>query len=168
MGLSRVAARENALDFESFFQIEYEHLFRGLCLTLGDVHEAEEVAQEAFAIAWERWDRVAGMESPAGYVFRVAVNTSRRRFRRALFARKHVELPLTQDQFARVDDEDEASRALTCLPHQQRSAIVLTSYLGYSSEEAAAILRIKASTVRVLTSRARSTLRAALAERGHE
>jgi RNA polymerase sigma factor (sigma-70 family) len=135
---------------------------------LGDAHEAEEVAQEAFAIVWERWDRVARMDSPAGYVFRVAINTSRRRFRRMLYARRHVQPPPTSDEFERVENEDEASRVLSRLPHQQRTALVLTSYLGYSSEEAAAILGIKASTVRVLTSRARSTLRTNTAEQRHE
>jgi RNA polymerase sigma factor (sigma-70 family) len=139
-----------------------------MCLILSDPHEAEEVAQEAFAIVWERWDRVAQMESPAGYAFTVAINVSRRRFRRVLFARKHVQPSPTQDEFERVENEDEASRALSSLPRQQRTALILTSYLGYSSEEAATILAIKASTVRVLTSRARSTLRATIAEQCHE
>ena len=73
------------MDFESFFHKEFERLFRAVCLIVGDQHEAEEVTQEAFAIAWERWDRVARMESPTGYVLTCAVNASRRRFKRALF-----------------------------------------------------------------------------------
>jgi DNA-directed RNA polymerase specialized sigma24 family protein len=36
---------------------------------------------------------------------------------------------------------------------------VLTAYLGYSTEEAGKVLGIKANTVRVLTTRARASLR---------
>ena len=36
---------------------------------------------------------------------------------------------------------------------------MVTAYLGYSSEEAGELLGIKATTVRVLTNRARATLR---------
>jgi RNA polymerase sigma-70 factor, ECF subfamily len=153
---------DSLLDFESFFHNEFERLFRAVCLVVGDQHEAEEVTQEAFAIAWERWDRVARMESPAGYVLTCAVNASRRRFKRALFATKHVGAPVQRDDFERIDLEDEAARILRSLPQQQRTALVLTSYLGYSSEEAGVMLGIKASTVRVLTTRARTALRSGL------
>jgi DNA-directed RNA polymerase specialized sigma24 family protein len=44
---------------------------------------------------------------------------------------------------------------------RERAAIVVTGYLGYSSEEAGRLLGIRAATVRALTSRARATLRAA-------
>jgi DNA-directed RNA polymerase specialized sigma24 family protein len=44
-------------------------------------------------------------------------------------------------------------------PHQ-RAALVLTGYLGYSSEEAARILGVRASTVRALAAKGRATARA--------
>lgn len=148
-----------AVHFETFFRDEYERLFRALCLFTGTTHEAEEVAQEAFVIVWERWDRVEGMDSPTGYLYRVAMNAARRRFRRGKLIRHDVEEPSPVDDFQRVEDQDQAWRALRSLPPQQRAALILVGYLSCSSEEAAQILGNKASTVRVLTARARAAIR---------
>jgi DNA-directed RNA polymerase specialized sigma24 family protein len=38
----------------------------------------KEVAVDALSHAWEHWDRIRGMENPAGYVFGVARNKARR------------------------------------------------------------------------------------------
>lgn len=61
------------LAFEEFFQAEYPGLARALFLLTADLGEAEELAQEAMARVCERWDRVQTMDSPGGYVYRVAV-----------------------------------------------------------------------------------------------
>ena len=45
------------------------------------------------------------------------------------------------------------------LPARQRAAIILTEIFGYSSEQAAQIMRIRPSTVRVLASQGRAALR---------
>ncbi|MGA9159689.1 MAG: sigma factor-like helix-turn-helix DNA-binding protein [Actinomycetota bacterium] len=42
---------------------------------------------------------------------------------------------------------------------------MLTAYLGYSTEEAGTLLGMKANTVRVLTMRARDSLRRTVEER---
>ncbi|MET1012184.1 MAG: sigma factor-like helix-turn-helix DNA-binding protein, partial [Actinomycetota bacterium] len=49
-------------------------------------------------------------------------------------------------------------------PHQ-RAALVLIGYLGYSSEEAAQVLGVRASTVRALATKGRATARATVEER---
>lgn len=56
--------------FEEFFSAERDRLFRALCLITGSRDESEDVAQEAFLRVLERWDRVGGMEDPAGYLHR--------------------------------------------------------------------------------------------------
>jgi DNA-directed RNA polymerase specialized sigma24 family protein len=50
-------------------------------------------------------------------------------------------------------------RALGRLTKRQRAALVLTGLLDLTSDEAAEVLGIRASTVRVLVSRARVALR---------
>jgi len=45
------------------------------------------------------------------------------------------------------------------LSPRQRTAIVLTEILGYSSEQAALIMHIRPTTVRVLASQGRAALR---------
>ena len=46
--------------FERFFEVEYPRLARALLLLTGDPREAEDLAQEALARAFERWARVGG------------------------------------------------------------------------------------------------------------
>jgi RNA polymerase sigma-70 factor (ECF subfamily) len=68
------------------------------------------------------------------------------------------------DALDTVETRDEAMRLLRALTPREREAIVLTAYLGYSTEEAGKLLGIKANTVRVLTMRARNTLRQTVGE----
>ena len=46
-------------DFDTFFAIEYRRLFEVLYLLTRDRAEAEDLAQEAMARAYERWSRIA-------------------------------------------------------------------------------------------------------------
>src|SRR5207247_4027686 len=80
----RPVEREVSLRFDDFFADEYPRLGRALYLLTGDREEAEDLAQELMARAYERWDRIQTMASPAGYVYRVATNLHRRRWRRRL------------------------------------------------------------------------------------
>lgn len=77
-------------DFEDLVQAESAHLFGALCLLAGDRFEAEDVMQEAFLKVWERWDRVADMEDPPGYLYRTALNLHRKRMRRAALATRRA------------------------------------------------------------------------------
>jgi len=146
--------------FEAFFEENRMRLFGALCLVTGNRHEAEEIAQDAFLKVWERWDRVAGLEDPAGYLFRAAMNVFRNRARRAgLAMRQALALAPRSDDLAAVEDRDEMVRALRPLTPHQRAAVVLTSYLGYPSDEAAKVLGVRASTVRALAAKGRATAR---------
>ena len=88
------------------------------------------------------------------------MNVFRNRYRRAtLGMRKAVRLAPTTDDLAAVEARDEVVRLLRGLIPQQRAAVVLTALLDYSSEEAGRMLGMKASTVRVLASRARAQMK---------
>jgi RNA polymerase sigma-70 factor, ECF subfamily len=63
------------LGFEAFFAARYETLYRALWLVTRNRHEAEEIAQDAFLRIWERWPRVAGMNDPAGYLYRAGMTS---------------------------------------------------------------------------------------------
>jgi RNA polymerase sigma-70 factor, ECF subfamily len=148
--------------FETFFDAERVRLLGALIVMTGNKAEAEELLQDAFLRVWERWDRVAAMENPSGYLYRTALNLYRRRLRRASVAmRRAFNILPNTDELASVEVRDEAVRLLGRLTPRERAAIVITAYLGYSSEEAAQLMGINANTVRVLTGRARATLRAA-------
>ena len=147
--------------FEEFFEANRRNLFGAFCLVTGNRQEAEEIVQDAFLRIWERWDRVATVEDPVGFLYRTAMNVFRNRARRAaLAARRSVGLASTADDLTTVEHRDELVRTLRTLTPRQRAALILTDYLEYSSEEAGRILQIRASTVRALSTKGRSAARA--------
>ena len=151
--------------FEAFFERHHVPLYRALWLVTRNRHEAEEIMQDSFLKLWERWDRVASLDDPEGYLFRTAINLWRSRLRRAAVAvRKVIHQIPPDDQMAAVEQRDTMARALRPLPARQRAAVVLMDVLDLSSEEAARILGVQPVTVRVLAARARATLRKDLGE----
>jgi RNA polymerase sigma-70 factor (ECF subfamily) len=152
-------SEEAAHSFEVFFEGNHGSLFRALWLVTRNRHEAEELMQDAFLKLWERWDMVASLNDPVGYLYRTAMNLFRSRRRRAAVAvRRAVGLLPPDDQLAAVEERETVIRALAPLTRRQRAAIVLTDLLGLTSEEAGELLGIKAATVRVLHARGRAAL----------
>jgi len=151
--------------FEDFVLQNHERLFGALCLLTKDRYEAEEIAQEAFVRILERWDRVRLVEDPTGYLFRTAMNVFRKRFRRASLAlRRSANVAPTDDFVQQIEARDVVVRSIAKLPTEQRAALIVTSLLGYSSDEAAGILGAKPSMVRARATRARVALREAIGE----
>jgi RNA polymerase sigma-70 factor, ECF subfamily len=152
---------ETAPSFEEFYEATFRRLFTALCLVAGNRHEAEEVAQEAFVRVFERWDRVRMLEDPTGYLFRVSMNLFRSRYRRALLGlrRELLLAPAATDDLAAIETHDEIVRLLRGLDPKQRAAVLLTSILDYSAEEAGRMLGLRASSVRSLTTRARARMK---------
>jgi len=150
-----------AIGFEDFFRDTHVALFRALTLVTGNRQEAEDVMQVAFMRVFERWDRVSAMENPEGFLYRVAMNEFRSRYRRAKRAiRRAMTSSSNEEAFEEaIEDRDVVIRALRELVPRQRAALVLTALLEYSSEEAGELLGIDAATVRTLGSRARASMR---------
>ena len=132
----------------------------GLLFTMtGDLHEAEEVAQEAFARAAADWSRIRGYDLPEAWVRRVAFNlasNARRRLRRHAAALLRIGAPpevppLAVDQLALVE-------ALRGLPVQQRRAIVLHHLAGLEVGQVAAEIGAPIGTVESWLSRGRTAL----------
>lgn len=146
--------------FEDFFDLEQERLLRLLWMVTGSQQEAEDIVQDAFLRVWERWPKVASMESPTGYLHNAAMNIFRNRYRRAkLGVRNAIGDGPPVDAFASVEDRVSVSAALGSVTRKQRAALVLTDLLGYPAEEAGRMLGIRGSTVRSLSSTARAALR---------
>ena len=134
--------------FEAFFHDEARTLFRRLCTVTGNSSEAEEIMQDAFLALWERWDRIAGMDDPTGYLYRT-VNVFRKRTRRAALAiRRTFASAPDPTPFSEIDAQQDLLTALAELSPRQRAALVLTDVLDYSSEEAGRLLGVTAGTVR--------------------
>jgi RNA polymerase sigma-70 factor, ECF subfamily len=146
--------------FEELFLDMHDRLYRALYFVTGSSADAEELMQDAFLKLWERWDRLDTIEDPVAYLFRVALNGVRMRARRArVAARKIVPVAGARDPFDDVNLREDVRRMLRRLTPRQRTAIVLTEILGYTSEQAAHIMDIQPTTVRVLASQGRAALR---------
>jgi RNA polymerase sigma-70 factor (ECF subfamily) len=157
--LTGARAVESATEFEEFFDAKRDRLFRALYLVTGNRQEAEELTQDAFLKVWERWDRVAGMERPDGYLFRTAMNLFRSRARRAAVAARKVLTRESRDDLADLVERDTVLRALAGLTPRQRAALVLTELLDFEINEAAEMLGVSPGTVRSLCHQGRSALR---------
>jgi len=147
--------------FDTFFAEEHERLFKALYFVTGNRQDAEELMQEAFLKLWERWDDPK-IYDPTGYLFRVALNAFRSRRRRAAVAiRKALPAAEPRDEYLDVEVRADVQRLLMRLTPRQRAALLLTDLLGYPSEQAAEILRIRPGTVRTLTTQGRRAIRQA-------
>ena len=85
-------------DFEGFYRAHYARLVGQMVAVVGDVHEAEDVVQEAFARASLHWSRVRGYHAPDAWVRRVALNYALSGLRRARYRRRTVERLAQVDQ----------------------------------------------------------------------
>jgi RNA polymerase sigma-70 factor, ECF subfamily len=140
---------------------------------LSNHSEAEDVAAEAAARALQRWRRVRNMESPSGWVMRVASNLAvdmmrRRRFvaqdSRETHALSGNGAPTAGTSDAgMVDDQLFVRGMLHQLPSRQRQVVALRYLVDLSESETASVLGISTGSVKRHASRALERLR-----RGHE
>ncbi|MYK88528.1 MAG: sigma-70 family RNA polymerase sigma factor, partial [Acidobacteria bacterium] len=68
-----------AVDFDDFYRAEYAPMVRLARALLDTSESAEEIAQDAFARVFERWDR---LDSPGGYLRTAVVNGARSELRK--------------------------------------------------------------------------------------
>src|SRR6478609_279334 len=71
-----------AESFDDLFRREFAPITRTAYLVVGDWEVAREIAQDAFVQALRHWKKVESMESPGGWVRRVAIRDAVRSRRR--------------------------------------------------------------------------------------
>jgi RNA polymerase sigma-70 factor (ECF subfamily) len=145
--------------FEAFYAAAYRRVVGQVFTLLGDLQEAEDVTQDAFAKASFHWKRIAAYDQPEAWVRRVAFNeayNSTRRARRwlAAVARHGPPAPVPAVSPDRVD----LHRALGRLAPRHREVLVLRYVAELSVDEVAAQLRLPPGTVKSRLSRARRAL----------
>ncbi len=150
--------------FERLYQDSYRSLVLTAYALLRDMGEAEDVAQEAFAVAYGRRARVARADSPEAWMRTVVVNLARRRWRRRamldrILRRERDEEP---DPPAAVGEHLDLHAAIRELGHDHRAAVVLHYLADLPVEEVASILDVPVGTVKSRLARARTVLAARL------
>jgi RNA polymerase sigma factor (sigma-70 family) len=140
--------------FALFVEDAEPRLLRALVGVFGS-EVGREATRDALAYAWEHWSRIAGMENPVGYLFRVGQSRSRSyRQARVLFPEVPArELP---------DVDPRLPAALSRLSPKQRAAVVLRYVEELSEREVAEALDISRASVRKHAERGLAKLRNAL------
>ena len=139
---------------------------RSLGLVVGNREEGVELAQEAFARAWGRWDRYSTADHARNSVMRIGINLARSEFRRR--GRLGGEVPEGSSHETDVPTQLAIVEALRTLSERQRTCVVLIDYLGMDSREVGRLLRIPAGSVRTHVARGRERLRSLLDDEAQE
>lgn len=154
------------MGFERFYSAEYGRVLAMLYAMTGDWWVAEELAQDAFARAFRRWDEVSGYTRPDSWVRTVAANLLRSRARRAGAERRARSRLREPEPVADPEplpyELERFWRAVRELPRQQALAISLHFLEDRQPAEMAEILGCSPSTARVHLHRARGRLRSVL------
>jgi len=150
-----VTTQPEVQQFETFAAEAAPRLQRAFVAAFGSERGNEAVA-EALAYGWEHWRRVAGMENPIGYLYRVGQSRTR--------PRKRL-LPVWESRPASMDGpriEPGLRRVLASLSEHQRVAVVLVHGYGWTLREVAALMDVSRSTIQNHVERALEKLRAGL------
>lgn len=160
---------------EAVWRIEHPKLAARLTRTLRDVGLAEEVVQDAFVMALERWPQDGIPHNPAAWLTRVATNRALDRLRRTvLIDGKHRQLAVDLAELERAmpdieaaldeDIDDDLLRLIftSChpvMPAEQRAALALRMLGGLSTPEIARAFLVPEATIAQRIVRAKRTLR---------
>jgi RNA polymerase sigma-70 factor (ECF subfamily) len=151
-------------DFDDFYAATARRVIRHAYALTGNIADAQDVAQEAFARAWQRWDSVRACDSPEAWVRRVATNLATSRFRRDRTARAAAHQLIARDVPEISPDTVALIAGLRQLPERQRVVLVLHYLADLPVGQIAAELRCPVGSVKAWLSRGRDALAAALAD----
>lgn len=154
--------------FEVFYREEYGPVLALVYGLSGNPWVAEDIAQEAFLRVHRDWQRVSDMESPSGWVRRVAVNLAKSSFRR-LRSEATARIRLGGQVVSMGEPSDEFGdfwREVRRLPNRQAHVIALRYIDDLSVAEIAQILGVAEGTVKAQLHEGRNRLRRQFEARG--
>lgn len=138
--------------FTEFVRLLEPGLRRALTAAFGS-EVGREAAAEALAYGWQHWAKVAAMDNPFGYLFRVGQNKARRM---TVSSRRwsHDEV-LYEEPWA----EPRFGPAWSSLSERQRVVVGLIHGFDWTHSEVAALLGVSKGTVQTYEGRALKKLR---------
>ncbi len=158
-----MAMAADSADFDDFYAATSPVVIRQVYALTGDLEEARDIMQEAYARAWNRWASLQTYESPAGWVrtvaHRLAISHWRRGVARAAAYRRHG---TPHDAPSPSSDVVLLVEALRTLPVKQRHAVVLHYLADLSVEQVATELGAPVGSVKGWLSRGRAALAAVI------
>ena len=137
--------------FEALIGAAYDRLFAIAYRILRDREAAEDATQDAVVRCWRDMRGLRDPDRFEAWLHRLLVNACRDLARRSRRRPQEVFGNAVEhagaDEYGRLADHDELERAFMRLPADQRIALVLTHYVGYSAAELATILGVPSGTV---------------------
>jgi len=176
--------RGEAAAYEQLVAEHSSEVYALLFRLTSDAEEARDLTQETFLRAYQNIDRFRGDASLKTWIYRIAINQARNRWRWWRRRKRDVTVSLDatheqrdqplastlpnnddlnpeQETLAR-ERENQLRDALLGLRRSYREAVILRDVEGFSYEEIASTLRISIGTVKSRISRGRMELRHAL------
>ncbi len=174
--LIRRAQRGEPGAFDDLIRQNYRLIHRWALVKTGDADDAEDVTQRVLIQLFKKLGTFRGRSSFHSWLYRITSNAAgelhRRRGARERAVAKWEEKrgeesaePAVLGRIAGSEAAEVARAFFSELPERQREVFDLVELQGYSAAEAAEMLVMNASTVRVHLLRARRTLRARIIER---
>lgn len=151
-------------DFDSWYQEQHPLVLAALTVASGRPDVAADATDEAFVRAYERWDRVRRMESPGGWLYRVALNDLRRRCRRQTIERELLRRQPPPPPEPPPAPAPHVWEAVRSLPDRQRTAVALRYILDLPEGEVARVMGVTRGSASASLTAARRRLESLLAE----
>lgn len=161
--------------FEDIVEMYSGYVYNVAFKMMGNPHDAEEVAQDAFLSAYRAFDRFRGESRVTTWLYRITMNAALMRLRREKRARsltwvgvENLEVPswdYAPERSALTSEiGDKIQEGIGMLQPDLRAAVVLRDVGGLSNAEAAEALNISVASLKSRLHRARVLLRQHLAE----
>lgn len=167
------------MDFDGLVDAYEKPIYNLILRLLGDPDEAADLTQETFVAAYKSWSGFRGESTAYTWLYRIAVNTCKNKFKERDRRRGYEGPSLDEDPSAeeRWSGEAEAhdqspevlvqrkelklliEQAIRQLPPDYRIVAVLRDLQGLSYSEIAAAADLSIDVVRTRLARARSMLR---------
>lgn len=160
---TRTTAPVHVPSYEQFFRESFPKLTQRLRILCSyDESMADDIAQEAFLLAYHRWDHLSATEHPYAWVKKVAVRLAWR-WLKERSKRQPADLATELLEIASENNADipmlvDLKRALAQLPPRQREVATLRMLLDFEPTEIADVLGLAPGTVRAHLHAARKTL----------
>ncbi len=163
-------------DFRTIVE-DHQEKVRNLCFRyVNNSEDADDVAQEVFIQVYESLGHFREQAELSTWIYRIAVNKSldfiRRKKRKKRFAqltslfgsgseKEEIVLPTGGNPHGELEESERKqilNHAVGRRPNNQKTAITLSKYEGFSNKDIAAIMDLSLSAVEALVHRAKKNL----------
>ena len=143
---------------DEWVRAQYERIHRAAWMMTGDVWAAEDLAQQTFVVAIDKWDRFDGRSARETWLYGILIQLRRRHYRSLTRLRRRIENyakrnPLSEahiptDELAESQWRETVWADVARLPAAQRDAVTLRYAEEMSYEEIAETLKCAVGTAK--------------------